>query len=71
VSDLVVKSNINTHAPSSTNWDDRKEFRTDKPHLDRKAGGIGITGNEKMHTALQLLTGRESTLLDLSSIFDR
>jgi hypothetical protein len=42
------------------------------PQLDCKAGGVGITGNEKMYPPLQrLLTGRESTLLDLSSIFDR
>jgi hypothetical protein len=66
------EANSNAHASSSTNCDDRKEFRTDKPQLDCKAGGVGITGNEKIQPALQrLLTGRESTLLDLSSIFDR
>ena len=40
------------------------------PHVERSAGGIGITGNEKIHPSLhRLLTGRESTILDLSPIF--
>jgi hypothetical protein len=63
--------NSHVQAPSSTRRDDHKEFRIDTPHLDRKAGGSGITGKAKMHPALhRLQTGRGSTLLDLSSIFD-
>jgi hypothetical protein len=66
------EANSAVHALSSTHWDGHKEFRIDTPHLDRKAGGVGITGKEKMHLVLQrLLFGRERTLLDLSSFFDR
>jgi hypothetical protein len=66
------EANSSVHALSSTHWDGHKEFRIDTPHLDRKAGGVGITGKEKIHPALQrLLSGRERTLLDLSSFFDR
>jgi hypothetical protein len=63
------EANSNVQAPSSTRRDSHKEFRVDTPHVERSAGGIGITGNEKIHPALhRLLTGRESTLLDLSAI---
>jgi hypothetical protein len=66
------EANSDVHALSSSNGDGHKESRIDMPHLDRKAGGVGITGKEKMHPALQrLLSGRERTLLDLSSFFDR
>ncbi|HEX3446838.1 MAG TPA: hypothetical protein VHS97_01215, partial [Isosphaeraceae bacterium] len=42
------------------------------PHVERKAGGIGKTSEEKMHPALhRLLTGRESTLLDMSPILGK
>ncbi len=64
------KSDVQT--ASSTRRDGHKELRIDTPHRDGKVGGFGITRKEKMHPALhRLLTGRESTLLDLSSIFDR
>ena len=47
-----------------------KEFRIDTPHVDRKPGGIGITGKAKSHPVLErVLTGRNSTLLNLSPIF--
>jgi hypothetical protein len=63
--------NSNVQALSSTRSNGHKELRIDTPHLERKVGEIGITGKEKMHPALRRLqTGRERTLLDLSSIFD-
>ena len=62
----------NVQALSSTRLDGHKDFRIDTPHLDRNAGGIGTTGKEKMHPALhRVLTGRQSTLLDLSPIFGK
>jgi hypothetical protein len=34
--------------------------------------GVGITGKQKMHPTLhRILTGRESTLLDLASILGK
>ena len=40
--------------------------------MERNTGGMGITGKEKMHPALlRVLTGRQSTLLDLSPIFGK
>jgi hypothetical protein len=64
--------NSDVQAPSSTLGDSHKAFRIDTPHLERKAGEIGITGKEKMHPALhRLQTGRERTLLDLSSILGK
>ena len=65
------EANSYVQAPSSTCRDGHKDFRIDTPHLDRNAGGFGITGKETMHPALRrVLTGRQSTLLDLSGIFD-
>jgi hypothetical protein len=65
------EANSDVQAPSSTGRDGHKDFRIDTPHLDRNAGGFGITGKETMHPALhRVLTGRQSTLLDLSGIFD-
>jgi hypothetical protein len=66
------EANSNVQAPSSPLIDGRKEFRIDKPHSALKSGGFGINGNESMHPALRrLLTGQESTLLDLSPIFGK
>jgi hypothetical protein len=66
------EANSDVQAPRPINRDGHKGFRIDTPHLDRKTGGVGITGKEKMHPALQRLhSGRERTLLDLSSFFDR
>ena len=63
------EAKFDVHAPSSTPLDGHKGVRIDTPHLDRNAGGLGITGKEKMHPALhRVLTGRQSTLLDLSAI---
>jgi hypothetical protein len=65
------EANSDVQAPSSTCRDGHKDFRIDTPHLDRNAGGFGTTGKETMHPALhRVLTGRQSTLLDLSGIFD-
>jgi hypothetical protein len=65
------EANSDVQAPSSTWRDGHKDLRIDTPHLDRNAGGVGITGKETMHPALhRVLTGRQSTLLDLSGIFD-
>ncbi len=56
-------------ALSSPLMDGRKEFRIDRPHSALKSDGFGINGNDIMHPALRrVLTGRESTLLDLSLI---
>jgi hypothetical protein len=50
--------------------DGHKEARIDPPHGDHKPGGIGITGNQKLHPAIhRLQSGRPSTLMNLSSIF--
>jgi hypothetical protein len=66
------EANSDVQAPSSTCRNGHKDFRIDTLHLDRNAGGSGITGKETMHPALhRVLTGRQSTLLDLSGIFDR
>jgi hypothetical protein len=66
------ETNPCVQALSSTHKDGHKDLRIDTPHLDRMAGGFGITGKEKVHPALhRVLTGRQSTLLDLSGIFDR
>ena len=66
------EANSHVQAPSITGGDGHKEFRIDTPHVERKAGRIGITGKEKMHPALhRMLTGQGSTLLDLSSIFGK
>jgi hypothetical protein len=64
--------NSDVQALSSKRRDGHTEFRVDTPHVDRSAGGIGMTGKSKIHPAIQRLqTGRESTLLDLSPIFGR
>jgi hypothetical protein len=66
------EANSDVQAISSRHRDGHKEFRIDTPHLERKAGAIGITSNDKMHPALhRLMTGRQSTLLDLSGIFGK
>jgi hypothetical protein len=66
------EANSSAHALSSTFRDGHKEFRIDTPHVDRKTGGFGITGKQKMHPALhRALTGRESALLDMSAIFGK
>jgi hypothetical protein len=63
--------NSDVHTNSSAHEDGRKAFRIDTPHLEHKAGKVGITGKEKMHPAIQRLqTGGGATLLDLSLIFD-
>ena len=64
--------NSDVQAPSIPLGDGRKEFRIDTPHVERKAGVIGIIGKQKMHPALhRMLTGQDSTLLDLSPIFGK
>jgi hypothetical protein len=62
--------NSDVQTISSTCLDGLKEFRIDTPHIDRNAGRSGIIGKQRMHPALhRVLTGRESTLLDMSAIF--
>ncbi len=52
--------------------DIHKEFRVDRPHVERTDSGIGTTSIHDLHPALhRLLTGRESTLLDLSGIIGK
>ena len=66
------EANLHAQAHSISRQDGHKDFRIDTPHLDRNAGGIGITGNGTIHPAIRRLqTGRDSTLLDLSSIFGK
>jgi hypothetical protein len=72
--DLPPSHSFNLHAQahSISRQDGHKDFRIDTPHLDRNAGGIGITGKGTIHPAIRRLqTGRDSTLLDLSSIFGK
>jgi hypothetical protein len=64
--------NSYVQAPSREHRDGGKELRIDTPHVERKPGGGGITGKEKIHSGIRRLqTGRESTLMDLSPIFGR
>jgi hypothetical protein len=64
--------NSDVHTISSAHGDGHKEFRIDTPHLEHRAGRVGITGKEKMHPAFhRLLTGPEQALLDLSPIFGK
>jgi hypothetical protein len=66
------EANSRVQALSSALRDGHKELRIDTPHLDHKAAGIGKTGRETIHPALErVLRGRESTLLDLSPIFGK
>jgi hypothetical protein len=66
------EANSRVQAPSSVRHDRHKELRIDTPHLDHKAAGIGKTGKETIHPALErVLRGREATLLDLSPIFGK
>ena len=63
------EANSDVQAPRSMYRDGHKGFRIDTPQLNRKTGGVGITGKLKMHPALhRLLSGRERTLLDMSPI---
>jgi hypothetical protein len=54
-SDDKAVSKSNVHTISSAHQDGHKEFRIDTPHLEHKAGKVGITGKEKMHPAIQRL----------------
>ena len=66
------EANSNVQALSTTRRDNHKELRVDTPHVECSAGGIAITGKQTIHPALRrVLTGRESTLLDLSPIFGK
>jgi hypothetical protein len=66
------EANSSAQTPSSSQQNERREFRIDSPHFEHKGGGVGITGKEKMHPALHgLLTGRKSTLLDMTPIFGK
>ena len=66
------EANLHAQAHSNSRQDGHKDFRIDTPHLDWNAGGIGITGKGTIHPAIRRLqTGRDSTLLDLSSIFGK
>jgi hypothetical protein len=66
------EANSDVRAPSLRHPDGHNEIRIDTPHLGRRVDGFGITGKQKVHPAFhRLQTGRGSTLLDLSAIFDR
>jgi hypothetical protein len=66
------EANSHVHAPSNEYGDAGKGVRIDAPHVERKPVGGGITGKEKSHAALErALGGRNSNLMDLSSIFDK
>jgi hypothetical protein len=64
------EANSDVQATSSGRRDGHKDVRIDTPHVERKPGGGGITGKEKIHSGIRRLqTGQESTLMDLSPIF--
>jgi hypothetical protein len=64
--------NSRIQALSSGPPDGHKDVRIDKPHVERKAGGTGITANVPSHPVLErVLRGQKSTLLDLSPIFGK
>ncbi len=64
------EANSHVQAPSRERGNGHTEHRIDTPHVDRKRDGIGTTRKETLHPAIQRLqTGRESTLMNLSSIF--
>jgi hypothetical protein len=66
------EANSSVQTPSPTRPNEHREFRIDTPHCEHKGGGVGITDKEKMHSALHgLLTGRKSTLLDMTPIFGK
>jgi hypothetical protein len=49
---------------------ERRDFRIDAPHTERRRGGIGRAARTASHPALErALGGRQSTLLNLSPIF--
>jgi hypothetical protein len=66
------EANSHVQAPSGEYRDGPKGCRIDTPHIERKPSGIGNKGKEKLHPALErALGGRNSNLMDLSSIFDK
>jgi hypothetical protein len=65
-----IEANSDVQSPSNGRRDAHKEVRIDTPHVDRKSGGNGITGNAKSHPALErVLGGRNSNLMNPSPIF--
>jgi hypothetical protein len=59
-------------APSQERREGHKEHRIDTPHLDHKPGRIGVGGKAKSHPVLdRVLGGRNSTLMNLSPIFEK
>jgi hypothetical protein len=66
------EANSSAQTPSSTRPYEHREFRIDTPHCEHKVGAVGINDKEKMHPALHgLLTGRKSTLPDMTPIFGK
>jgi hypothetical protein len=66
------EANLSVQALRSETRDRVKDLRVDAPHLDRKPGGIGITGKATGHPVLErVLRGRNSTLMNLSPIFGK
>ena len=66
------EANSHVQALSQMHRDGHKEVRIDTPHLDRKPGGIGTNGKVKSHPVLdRVLSGRNSNLMNLSSIFEK
>jgi hypothetical protein len=64
------EANSDVQEISSRRRDGHKEVRIDTPHVDRKPGGIGITGKAKSHPALERVQGGgTSNLMNLSPIF--
>jgi hypothetical protein len=59
------------HCPTSERRNQAREYRIDMPHLGRPAGGSKLGGKSTGHPVLdRVLGGRESTLMNLSGIFD-
>jgi hypothetical protein len=63
--------NSRIHCPTFERRNQAREYRIDMPHLGRPAGGSTLGGKSTGHPVLdRVLGGRESTLMNLSGIFD-
>jgi hypothetical protein len=66
------EANSSVPAPSPERRDERKEFRIDTPHPERKSAAMGISRKEEGSRVLpELDFGRRSPLLNLAPIFGK
>jgi hypothetical protein len=61
--------NSDVQATSPEHRDAAKEVRIDTPHVERKAGGRGITRKETNQPAFERMMRGRKTLMNLSPIF--